>query len=86
MIRLVQVEQTCGACPSQWEGTDTEHRPVYIRYRHGYLSVRIGPVDGDIGSAVDGEEILGTALGDALDGVLSEEELREVTKAVLEFP
>ena len=34
---IVMLEQTCGACPSQWEGQLADGRALYVRYRHGYL-------------------------------------------------
>ena len=43
---LTELEQTCGMYPSQWEGKTTDGRFVYIRYRHGELSVGVG-VDQD---------------------------------------
>lgn len=39
---VLKLKQTCSACPSQWEGETADRRPVYIRYRFGYLSVQIG--------------------------------------------
>lgn len=71
--------QTCGACPSQWDGVTDDDRAVYIRYRWGYLSVRASePGDQGEWAGVEGEEILGVQLGDEWDGVLLEDELTEV--------
>lgn len=45
---LVDLAQTCGACPSQWEARTTpDGRYVYIRYRHGWLTVGVGANDDD---------------------------------------
>lgn len=52
-IVLVELKQTCEISPSQWEGRTDDNRPAYIRYRHGYLSVHIGPAGGDIGRALE---------------------------------
>lgn len=41
-IVVYDVKQTCGACPSSWEGRTEDGREVYARYRWGYLSVRVG--------------------------------------------
>lgn len=38
-MKLVSLEQTCGACPSQWEGKLEDGRFVYARYRYGHLAV-----------------------------------------------
>ena len=39
--KLVSLDRTCLACPSQWEAEDEFGRSVYIRYRGGYFSVGI---------------------------------------------
>jgi hypothetical protein len=36
-ITITELQQTCVACPSQWEGRLADGRALYIRYRHGYL-------------------------------------------------
>lgn len=35
MITIVRVVETCVACPSQWDGWDTEGKYYYLRYRFG---------------------------------------------------
>lgn len=39
IIIIEHLTQTCGACPSQWEGELEDGRMLYIRYRWGYLSI-----------------------------------------------
>lgn len=39
---IVELEQTCGACPAQWEGRLEDGRHIYIRSRHGVLTVGVG--------------------------------------------
>jgi hypothetical protein len=69
---------TCGDCPSQWEVSLENGKMMYIRYRWGYLSVRISPDETkDIYDAVGGEEVYGNQLSDGLDGVLDYEDLRK---------
>jgi len=51
--RIVALTQTCANCPASWEGRTDDNRPIFIRYRHDFLSVRLGPENGDIDSAVD---------------------------------
>ena len=70
MIKINKLKQTCSACPSQWEFYTFDNRPVYVRYRWGYLSVCIGRPDKSITDAITGIEIVGVQLGDSLDGVL----------------
>lgn len=37
--QVISLEQTCGACPSQWEGRLADGRGIYIRFRHGRLTL-----------------------------------------------
>lgn len=90
---LTELRQTCDACPSQWEGTTDDGRPVYIRFRHGWLSVRLGLKGGDIDSAVRGEEILymehggiGEYYDFAGDGVMTTEGMAGLVRDVLTIP
>lgn len=82
-IKLSELRRTCIACPSQWEGRTVNDEPVYIRYRWGYLSVRIGEKGGDIESAVRGETIYGKQLGGNLDGSLTEAQMLSATSIKL---
>jgi hypothetical protein len=34
-IILVRAEQTCAACPSQWDAWDMDGHYWYLRFRHG---------------------------------------------------
>jgi len=87
MIKIRSIVRTCGGCPAQWDAVTTDNIPVYIRYRWSYLSVRLGDKDGPIKSAVMGEEIFGKETDSTgLSGVMSFDELREITKDVIEFP
>ena len=71
MMKVNKIIETCGACPSQWEGSLDDGRAIYIRYRHGYLSIRLSeePTD-DIMKAVGGKEAFGTGYGDGWDGCM----------------
>src|SRR3989338_8330316 len=80
-------EQTCEWVPSQWEGSTTDGRPIYARYRHGYLSIRVGRVGQRIQQAVrSGREIVGLTIGDDLDGVMTYAELRRHTQGLVAWP
>jgi hypothetical protein len=65
---IADLEQTCWACPSQWEGRTADGSDLYIRYRHGHLSVDVG-----------GETVFALDHGDALDGVMSTAKMRGLT-------
>ena len=87
MVLVKEIEQTLEACPSQWEGVTVDDRCIYIRYRWGFLSVRIGPPgDKSEFAGVRGKEIFRKKLGGPYDGILSQEELVEVTNGVIQFP
>lgn len=40
-ITLVELKQTCGGCPSQWEGVTSEGETFYARYRWGNWRIDI---------------------------------------------
>jgi len=61
---LLSLEKTCPACPAQWEGELSDGTFVYIRYRHGVLTVGFGETHDD---AVD-DRRFEWELGDGLDG------------------
>lgn len=86
MVKVVEIKKTCDALPAQWEGTDEEGRPVYVRYRWGFLWIGVGKKGEDINSAVDGQEIFGKEIGKSLDGIMSYDGLRAVTAGIIEFP
>ena len=44
-VRIKEINRTCLACPSQWEGEDVKGRYIYIRFRHGTLSLCINDID-----------------------------------------
>lgn len=68
---VTKIVQTCPASPSQWEGTTEDGRPLYIRYRFGFLSISVGPVGGDMNSAVNGEQWFGEEIGEGMDGYIT---------------
>ena len=69
-ILIENFEQTCYACPSQWEGVTEKGEYIYIRYRWGYLRI-----------TVDRVEIYGESLSDdGWDGLLDEKDLLPILK------
>jgi hypothetical protein len=75
---------TCGACPTQYEGRLLDGRMVYIRYRWGYLSIRISNESTtDISDAVNGTVIYGRQLGEDLDGSIEWTNIASVLDSIL---
>jgi hypothetical protein len=86
-IRLSYLVQTCGACPSQWEGVTENLNPVYIRYRWGNLTMQIGKIkyktlekairDPDlVNNAMNHDcEYIEVSIGDELAGLMNTKEM-----------
>ena len=75
--------QTCSASPSQWEGSLTDGRMFYARYRHGFLSITVSKnATTNIDDAIieESDSIYGEQLGDEYDGILDESLLIEKMK------
>ena len=68
MLIVKELENTCMACPSQWEGKTVANEEVYIRYRWGTLRVDL-----------NGETIFSADCGDAYDGSMETDEMLELT-------
>jgi hypothetical protein len=84
--RVISLEQTCTACPSQWEGGLEGGGYVYIRYRWGALSVGIGPSEEEFwGDPSKRRCLKDINHGDAFDGHLTTEEMRALCADVLDF-
>ncbi len=83
-MRIENLRQTCQARPSQWEFRTDENRPVYVRYRNGYLSVLVGKPEGQVSDAIfEGVELVGEELGGEYDGVIEwydvEKRIKDIT-------
>jgi len=81
---IEKLKRTCYACPSQWEGRDTEGYPYYIRYRWDHLTVSKGKRYGHIDTAIMAEPYFSkTVKGDGISGILDFNELKEQLKYTL---
>ena len=67
-MKLRSSKMTCSACPSQWDAVTEDGDEVYIRYRHGHLTVSDFP---------GGKNIISMPWGGAGMGVMSTEEMEE---------
>jgi hypothetical protein len=45
VILKSSIVETCDGFPSQWNAKTIDNRDVYIRYRHGFLSIDINDVE-----------------------------------------
>jgi len=90
MITITKMTETCGGCPSQWDGWDEDGAYFYFRYRWGYLRVDTAPTEKDwtYGGTPSGkcETIFGKQIGDGMDGIMSYEALKIHLNGVLELP
>ena len=77
MLKITDIQQTCPAFPSQWDGRLEDGRPFYIRYRGGYLAVRFGPVGGSFDDALNADNWFDQKVGGDRDGEI---ELAEVCR------
>jgi hypothetical protein len=77
--KVVALEKTSLACPSQWEGTLEDGRVIYARYRHGALSVGIGDdIDEAVHNGWTNEALYADYVGDGFDGFMDFEERRSI--------
>ena len=84
MIHVKEIRLTCSACPEQWEGLTNDDCPVYVRYRHGFLTVQVGEKGKDTMSAVKSNKILNIVVDDYYG--LGYSEMKRLTKDVIKFP
>jgi hypothetical protein len=85
--KVVALKKTSLACPSQWEGTLEDGRVVYVRYRHGALSVGVGDdIDEAVGNGMSDQALHADYVGDGLDGFMDFEELKLHLHGLLGFP
>jgi hypothetical protein len=85
--KVVALTKTCIACPSQWEGTLDDGRTIYVRYRHGRLSVGAGGgVEEAVRNGRSNHALYVDHVGDGLDGFMDFEELKVHLYGLLEFP
>jgi hypothetical protein len=96
MITITKMTETCGGCPSQWDGWDEDGAYYYFRYRWGYLRVDRSPTEEDwdsplavaYGAEPSGkcETIFGEQVGDGFDGIMSYEALKGHLTNLLKLP
>ena len=84
MIKINAIVLHTSACPTQWYGETEDKEVIYFRYRWGGLSYGIGK---DKDEAVHNSVTAGVKIiGDAFDGELAYEELKNTLKDAFIFP
>jgi hypothetical protein len=81
VIKVAEIRNTCSACPSQWEGRTVDGQVIYIRSRWDILSIHVGET---LDKAILGQPI--AEIVDHAGGWLEYEDLRALTKHVLDLP
>jgi len=85
--KVVALKRTSLACPSQWEGALEDGRVVYVRFRHGELSVGAGDdIEEAVRNGMSDQALFADHAGDGLDGFMDFEELKVHLHGLLEFP
>ena len=80
MIAIKNLSGGITQCPSQWQFQTFEDRWVYVRYRHGYLTISIGNSEDPI-SAVGGVLIFEQMLSNnPYDGYIEWEDVLKILK------
>jgi hypothetical protein len=65
-----------GSCPSQFFGRTTDDRPLYIRYRNGWLSANQGAPGDDRGS--EDQELVNILIGPVFHGDILMEQVCDI--------
>jgi hypothetical protein len=86
MTKVKSITKTCDCCPTQWEGITEDDKGIYIRYRWGYLSVRVGRKGKGILDAIGGKELYGKQIGEEFDSILTYDQLVKEVKTKLNLP
>ena len=79
-MEIRDIQQTCYACPSQWEAKTEDGRGVYIRYRWGRLTIHVSHKAGEHG--LDGSCVYSKQIGDEYDGVIPIEKVTPIIQAL----
>ncbi len=88
MIAVKEIKKICNANPSLWEGYTDDGRQIYVRYRHGFLTICVGePGDNSELAGAYGEGIFNEQADTKgpLD-IMSYEELKKFTKHKIGWP
>lgn len=83
--RVIQIRKLPGLFPLVWEGRTHDDRPIYVRYRHGWLGVYLGEQGQKDVNYEEKELIYRAQIGDGMDSELDYSTLKEWVKNI-EWP
>jgi hypothetical protein len=86
IIRVISLHYECHLCPMVLAGKTDTGATIYARYRWGHLTVRIDPREAPPFGGAAGAWIFAAQIGDDLEGWITYDRLREVTKGLIEWP
>ncbi len=78
MITITKIDQTCWACPSQWDMWANDGKQYYVRYRWGHLTV--DSVSGDRCEPLYGEQH-----GHNMHGIMETETMQKHLYDIFDF-
>jgi len=85
-LKVIKLEKTCFVCPAQWVGQLEDGRMIYIRYRFGWLSIRVSiAATSDVAEAIRGEEIMGKQCGGQLDSTMRFSDLFNLSRDLINY-
>lgn len=70
-VCITSLDRSCIACPASWNGKTSDGENIYIRFRGGVFTIKIG--EKDIPDTTVHEE----SIGDVFDGYMNAREVRE---------
>jgi hypothetical protein len=85
MINIVKYTKTCNHCPSQWECWTDDNKYVYIRYRYGVLRASLHESEEKYWDCSKDIVLFREAVGEEYDGCMTDEEMKELLKDLLNF-
>ncbi len=78
-LEIAELKMTGPRSPSQWEGSLSDNRAIYIRYRWGCLTVNLSGAGGDVGDAIGLDPVFEKQIGHDLDGSITFLEVKKLT-------
>jgi hypothetical protein len=86
MLKIKRIQMFTDESPTQWFASSEDNLPVYIRYRHGWLSIQVGKLGEDWLDAADTyPTVMEELVGGENDGVMATEVMFAKTSGYLDW-